>query len=78
MIEGMEGVVNIIDDLLVWGDTIKEHDNRLRQLLDRAKRNHLKLNRNKCFIRTSEIKYIRHTLCTSGVKADEEKVRAVI
>lgn len=40
MIEGMEGVVNIIDNLLVWGDTIEEHDNRLRQLLDRAKLNH--------------------------------------
>ncbi len=28
-IEGLEGVVNIIDDLLVWGDTIEEHDQRL-------------------------------------------------
>lgn len=32
MIEGLEGVVNIIDDLLVWGDTIEQHDERLRKL----------------------------------------------
>ncbi|KAJ8358792.1 hypothetical protein SKAU_G00153170 [Synaphobranchus kaupii] len=30
MIEGLDGVVNIIDDLLVWGDTEEEHDRRLR------------------------------------------------
>jgi hypothetical protein len=26
MIEGLEGDVNIINDLLVWGETMKEHD----------------------------------------------------
>lgn len=37
----------------------------------------LKLNKNKRFIRTSEIKYIGHTLSASGLKPAEEKVRAV-
>lgn len=32
MIEGLEGVVRIIDDLLVRGNTIEEHDQRLIQL----------------------------------------------
>uniref|UniRef100_A0A3P9LFC2 ribonuclease H n=1 Tax=Oryzias latipes TaxID=8090 RepID=A0A3P9LFC2_ORYLA len=77
MIEDLDGVVNIIDDLLVWGDSKEEHDDRLRKLLDRARQYNLKLNRNKCFIRTNEIKYIGHTLTDKGLKPDEEKVRAV-
>ncbi|CAJ1049307.1 uncharacterized protein K02A2.6-like [Xyrichtys novacula] len=77
MIEGLEGVVNIIDDLLVWGDSVAQHDHRLRLLLQRAKENNLKLNRDKCKIRTTEIKYIGHKLSASGLKPDEEKVRAV-
>ena len=78
MIEGLEGVVNIIDDLLVWGDTIEEHDQRLIKVLERAREYNLKLNRNKCKIRTTEIKYIGHVLSTDGLKADDEKVRAVV
>lgn len=77
MIEGLENVVNITDDLLVWGDSIEEHDHRLRQVLERAKEHNLNLNKNKCFIRTEEIKYIGHTLSASGLRPDEEKVRAV-
>lgn len=30
MIEELDGVVNLIDDLLVWGDSVEEHDHRLR------------------------------------------------
>lgn len=78
MIEGPQGVVNITDDLLVWGDSVEEHDHRLRQVLERAKEYNLKLNKNKCFTRTKEIKYIGHTLSASGLRPDEEKVRAVI
>lgn len=77
MIEGLDGVVNIIDDLLVWGDSFAEHDHRLRLLLERAKENNLKLNKHKCFVRTKEIKYIGHILSASGLRPDEEKVRAV-
>lgn len=36
MIEGLEGVVNMIDDLLGWGDSVEEQGHRLRKLLDRA------------------------------------------
>lgn len=47
MIEGLDGVVNVIDDLLVWGDTVDERDQRLWKLLERARKYNLKFNRNK-------------------------------
>lgn len=77
MIEGLDGVVNVIDDLLVWGETVEEHDRRLIQLLKRAREKNLKLNKSKCKIRTSEIRYIGHILSADGLKPDPEKVRAV-
>lgn len=63
MTEGLDGVVNIIDELLVWGDSVAEHDHRLKLLLESAKDNNLKMNKNKCFVRTKEIKYIGHSKC---------------
>lgn len=74
MIEGLDGVVNIIDDLLVWGDTIEEHDQRLHKLLERECEYNLKLNRNKCKIRTKGIKYLGHVLSAAGPKPDNEKI----
>jgi hypothetical protein len=32
MIEGLDGVINIIHHLLVWGETMEEHDCRLVKL----------------------------------------------
>ncbi len=29
MVEDLDGVVNIVDGLFVWGDTLEEHDHRL-------------------------------------------------
>lgn len=77
MIEGLDGVVNVIDDILVWGETVEEHDRRLVQLLKKAREQNLKLNKSKCKIRTSEIRYIGHILSADGLKPDPEKVRAV-
>lgn len=77
MIEGLDGVVNVIDDLLVWGENDEEHDRRLVQLLNRAREWNLKLNKSKCKIRTPEIRYIGHILSAEGLKPDPEKVRAV-
>lgn len=42
-LEDLEGV-NVMDDILVWG-VDKEHDKRLRQLLDRIRSINLKLNK---------------------------------
>lgn len=43
MIEGLHSVVNITNDLLVWGDFVEEHDHRLKKLLERAREYKLKL-----------------------------------
>lgn len=76
-LEGLEGVLNVIDDIVVWGESVEQHDCRLRQLLDRLRSINLKLNRSKCKIRLTEITYIGHVLSEEGLKPDPEKVRAI-
>ncbi|RVE62485.1 hypothetical protein OJAV_G00157530 [Oryzias javanicus] len=76
-LEGLEGVVNVIDDILVWGESIEQHDRRLRKLLERIRSINLKLNKSKCKIRMTEITYIGHVLSEKGLKPDPEKVRAI-
>ena len=78
LVEDLDGVECIVDDILVWGDTIEQHNMRLRQVLERVRENNLKLNKSKCEIGVTEIKYIGHTLSNTSLKIDNEKVEALI
>lgn len=83
VLEGLPGVENIHDDILVLGcgDTIEEatqdHDRNLISLLERARSVNLKLNRSKLRLRQSELPFLGHRLTCEGLKPDPEKVRAV-
>lgn len=78
MLEDITGAEVIIDDILVWGSTIEEHDQRLRKVLQRAKEYNLKLSKEKCEVRKTEVKYVGQVLTQNGVKPDPEKVRAIL
>ena len=73
----VDGVKVIVDDLLIWGKDDDEHDARLKQVLDRARKVNLKFNAKKCRIRQEEVPYVGHVLSKDGLKPDPEKIRAV-
>ena len=74
---GIEGVEVIVDDLLIWGKNQQQHDERLKQVLERARQKNLKLNKEKSQIALDEISYIGHILSKEGLKPDPKKVRAI-
>ena len=60
IIDGLKGVAHIQDDIIIWGANREEHDNNLREVLERVKSSGLKLNRNKCSFGIHKIKYMGH------------------
>jgi len=78
MLEGIEGACNYIDDVLVWGSTREEHDNRLRKVLDRVSEQGLKLKREKCKEAMTELKYIGGILTSEGTKPDKTQIEAIV
>ncbi|CAC5423835.1 unnamed protein product [Mytilus coruscus] len=73
LFENLKGVETDIDDILVWGTTRKEHDDRLHSVLNRCQEVGLTLNAEKCKFRVKEVTYIGHTLSADGVRPDQEK-----
>ena len=71
---GIEGVEVIVDDLLIWGENKEQHDERLKQVLERARQKNLKLNKEKSQIALDEISYIGHNLSKEGLKPDPHKI----
>ncbi|KAF7642297.1 hypothetical protein LDENG_00260700 [Lucifuga dentata] len=66
-----------IDDIFIWGKTFKEHDNRLKQALNAARANGLKLNAEKCEFRKAEITFLGDKLISTGVQIDQGKVSTI-
>ena len=77
MVEDKDGAEDVMDDIVVWGKDRKEHDKRLKKVMDKAKSYGLKFNEKKCEFRKDEISYVGHKLSGEGLKADPEKIRAV-
>ena len=48
VLEDIDGAEAIVDDILVWGKDIQEHDARLKKVPDRVQAVNLKLNQKKC------------------------------
>lgn len=76
-IEGLEGVINLVDDFLVYGKDVKEHDERLGRLLKRLQDKGITLNKDKCEFRTNALNFLGHRLDNGQVKPDPEKVAAI-
>lgn len=75
--ENCKGVKTSIDDTLVWGCTEEEHDDRLKKALEKAKTNNLKLNKRKCQIKKTEVRFLGHIFTDQGLKPDEQKCKAI-
>jgi hypothetical protein len=78
LFEDLEGVETDIDDILVWGKTIEEHDRRLQATLDRTRMIGMTLNPDKCKFRVTEVTCLGHKLTGEGVQPDQTKIEAII
>jgi hypothetical protein len=77
LFEDIEGVDTMMDDIIVWGATREEHDERLRKVLEKARSANLKLNQSKCQFGLNELTYLGDVLCNEGVKPDPNKTKAI-
>lgn len=70
-------VLVYLDDLIVFGKTLEEHEERLVKVLDRLREVGLKISLDKCQFCQTKVKYVGHIVSAEGVAADPAKVEAV-
>lgn len=75
IIEGLDGVWVYVDDIIIWGSTVQEHNERLTRVLER--KYGLKLNKSKRQFGVQEIVFLGDQLSAQGVQPDQEKVNAI-
>ncbi len=77
ILEGVPGVKKYLDDLIVYGETVEEHDVTLSTVLQKLKEAGLVLNEKKCNFRQTSLRFLGHTINAKGILPDQEHLDAV-
>ena len=67
-----------IDDLLIYAETVEEHDKIVKEVLQRLRANRLAISAEKCSWRQPEVEFLGYVIGRDGIKMSEEKVKGVL
>lgn len=73
----LKGVKVIVDDILVYGRDMKDHDKNLSAVMQKIQSSGLKLNREKCMFRQGEVEYFGHSISKEGIQPSLDRVAAI-
>ncbi|PIK41369.1 hypothetical protein BSL78_21779 [Apostichopus japonicus] len=76
-LEGIPGVMNISDDILVFGKTTQEHDKSLALVFQRLSEKGLTLNKQKCEFSKDSLQFFGYVFTANGISPDPRKVSAI-
>jgi len=69
VLSGMQGLKCLVylDDIIVYGETLQVHNDKLREVFARLRMRNLKLLPDKCEFLRKEVTYLGHKLTTRGL-----------
>ena len=72
------GCLVYIDDILVYGRTVEEHNERLEAVLSRLRDAGIKLKLKKCRFATNTLEYLGEVITEDGTKPNPDKIAKVV
>ena len=73
-LEGLNGGLNISNDILIYGKDKGEHDVNVKDTLKRCRERDIRLGREKCEFNLQEIVYYGYVFSRDGMRPDPCKV----
>ena len=68
----------LLDDILIFSTTWKEHLKHVREILQRLKEAGLTANIDKCVFASSDMQVLGHRICSGKIMPTDEKIKAII
>ena len=78
LMQGVKGVAKSMDDFLVYGRNVQEHDENLCNVLHIMKEKNMTLNLEKCCFRQTEANFLGYQITSEGVLPANCKVEAIL
>ncbi len=73
----LKEVLVFLDDLIIFSETLEEHERRLLKVLSRLREYGLKLALEKCKFFQTSVRYLGHIVSERGVETDPEKIQTL-
>lgn len=70
-------VICYYDDILVFSDNEKDHEQHMDEVTKKMKEARFKLNAKKCELRQQEIEFLGYRINKDGVRPDPSKIEAI-
>lgn len=79
VLSGLQGLKCLVylDDIVIFGSSLKQHNERLIDVFDRLREHKLRLKPDKCQFLRKEVAYLGHLVSDDGIKPDPQKISAV-
>lgn len=71
------GCFNFIDDIIIYGATREEHDERLNKVLEVLKKRCVTLRKDKCVIAVNEVQFLGHIISENRIAPSTSKILSV-
>ena len=78
LLEGLEGVLCHMDDVLISGRNRSQHDARLLAILERLDTAGITVNAEKCMFGKESVRFLGHIVDKNGIRADPDKTSAIL
>ena len=77
VLAGCEGVVNYLDDIMVFGKNKAEHDRNLAKVMECLKNHNVLINEEKCRFGQQSVDFLGFLVSSDGWKLADEKIAAL-
>ena len=78
ILQGMDGVICYLDDIMVSGRTEEEHLTNLRKVLERLQEHGIRAKRAKCTFLKTSVQYLGHVIGADRLHATDAKIEAIV
>lgn len=78
ILAGLKGVIVYIDDIIVVSTSSTEHDQRLKEVLQRLSKSDILLNVAKCEFKRTKLSFLGHEVSREGVSPDQQKIKSLV
>ena len=77
ILQGLDGVLCFVDDILIGAPDLKIHNTRLRSVLEALKRNNVHVKEEKCSFAVNNVSYLGFQVDSNGIHKTDDKIRAI-
>nr|CAH7737392.1 unnamed protein product [Callosobruchus chinensis] len=78
LLASCENCLNYLDDIIVFGRSVEEHDRCLKSVLSIFQDNNVLLNREKCIMKVRRLEFLGHNLSSEGIDANDKKIKTIL